>query len=76
MNPNSNSNIAAILNIQCRKGDTFERHPIQVGRADYEFAEVTQGLRRGDVVSLVAPTVPAAAGRKAPGGAASPPAGR
>lgn len=25
MNPNSNSNIAAILNIQCRKGDTFER---------------------------------------------------
>jgi hypothetical protein len=25
MNPNSNSNIAALLNIQCRKGDTFER---------------------------------------------------
>ncbi|MHC1766688.1 MAG: efflux RND transporter periplasmic adaptor subunit [Verrucomicrobiia bacterium] len=33
----------------------FERQPVQVGRADYDFAEVTQGLKRGAVVSLVVP---------------------
>lgn len=35
--------------------DTFERRPVQLGVADYDFAEVLQGLRDGEVVSLVAP---------------------
>jgi multidrug efflux pump subunit AcrA (membrane-fusion protein) len=55
--------------VYLQKGDTFERQPIQVGRADYDFAEVTQGLKRGEVVSLVAPGAPAKDGRSAAGAA-------
>ena len=42
--------------VYLRKGGAaFERQPIQVGRADYDFAEVTQGLKSGDIISLVPP---------------------
>ena len=35
-----------------RKGETWERRPIQIGVSDYFFAEVTRGLAAGDEVSL------------------------
>jgi hypothetical protein len=38
-----------------RGDDTFERQAIQVGLADYDHAEVTKGLKAGDVVALVPP---------------------
>jgi HlyD family secretion protein len=38
-----------------RDDDTFERQLIQVGLADYDYAEVTKGLKAGDVVALVPP---------------------
>ena len=42
--------------VYVKKGDDkFERQPIQMGVADYSFAEVTKGLKGGEVVSLVAP---------------------
>lgn len=52
----------------------FERRPVQVGVADYDFIEITKGLQAGEVVSLVMPagtgSAPgAASGTK--GGAAS-----
>ena len=54
--------LAAVFNdkgerfVYVKRGDAiFERQPIQVGLADYDFAEVTQGLQAGDVVALVPP---------------------
>jgi HlyD family secretion protein len=54
--------LAAVFNdkgerfVYVRRGDdTFERQAIQVGLADYDFAEVTRGLKAGDVVALVPP---------------------
>ena len=54
--------LAAVFNDQgerfvyVQKGDDkFERQPIQIGVADYDFAEVTKGLKGGEVVSLVTP---------------------
>jgi len=38
-----------------RGDDAFERQPIQVGLADYDFAEVTKGLEAGNVVALASP---------------------
>ena len=35
--------------------DKFERRAIQMGVADYSFAEVTGGLKGGEVVSLITP---------------------
>lgn len=35
-----------------KKGDTFEKRPVQIGIADYDYAEVQGGLSPGDVVSL------------------------
>ncbi len=37
------------------KDTTFERRPIQVGVANYDFVEITKGLTTGEVVSLTAP---------------------
>lgn len=38
--------------VYVKKGETFERRPIQIGIADYDFAEVQKGLTAGEVVSL------------------------
>jgi RND family efflux transporter MFP subunit len=38
-----------------KSDEAFERQPIQVGVADYDFVEVTKGLNGGEVISLVAP---------------------
>ena len=38
-----------------KSDDKFERQPIQIGVADFDFAEVTKGLKGGEVVSLVTP---------------------
>ena len=48
--------------------DKFERHPVQLGVADFDFAEVAKGLKGGEVVSLVMPpgdagTAPATGGK-------------
>ena len=48
----------------------FERRSIQLGVSDYDYAEVTKGLKNGEVVSLVAPvaqTSPGGASKDAPG---------
>ena len=37
----------------------FERRPVNLGVADYDYVEVTKGLNEGDEVSLVTPTEPA-----------------
>jgi len=34
---------------------TFERRPVQLGVADYDFVEVTKGLNAGETISLVTP---------------------
>ena len=45
-----------------KKGDDqFERRPIQLGVADYDFVEVVKGLQAGELVSLAAPSGNAAA---------------
>jgi HlyD family secretion protein len=66
--------LAAVFNDQSERfvyvktaGDTFERRPVQLGVADYDFAEVTKGLKVGEVVSLIAPP-DSAAPSKAPAG--------
>jgi HlyD family secretion protein len=38
-----------------RDGGKFTRVPIQIGVSDYDFAEVTKGLKGGETVSLVQP---------------------
>lgn len=38
-----------------KKGDSFERRPLEVGVNDYDFAEVLSGAHEGDVVSLETP---------------------
>lgn len=54
--------LAAVFNDQgerfvyLQKGDgSFERQAVQLGVADFDFAEVTKGLKGGEVVSLVTP---------------------
>lgn len=37
------------------EGAKFERRPVQIGVADYDFAEVQKGLSDGEVVSIVPP---------------------
>ncbi len=46
---------------------SFERRPVQLGVADYDFVEVTKGLQAGEVVSLIAPAGDAATGQKLAG---------
>ena len=38
--------------VYVKKGEIFERRPIQIGIADYDFAEVQKGLTAGEVISL------------------------
>lgn len=47
--------------------DSLERRPVQLGVADFDFVEVTQGLQTGEVVSLIAPAGDAGAGQKPAG---------
>jgi RND family efflux transporter MFP subunit len=54
--------LAAVFNdkgerfVYLKRGhDTFERQAIQVGLADYDYAQVTKGVKAGDVVALVPP---------------------
>lgn len=57
--------------VHVQTGDAkFERRPIQVGVANYDFVEITEGLTAGDVISLVSPT--ANAGDKVAGTGAKP----
>ncbi len=50
-----------------KDGDSFERRPIQLGVADFDFVEVTKGLQAGEVVSLIAPAGESSAGQKVSG---------
>ena len=62
--------------VYVKKGeDKFERQSIQLGVADYDFAEVTKGLQGGEVVSLVTPPGEASAATQAFGGKGGPPGG-
>ena len=55
--------------VYVKKGeDKFERKSIQLGVADFDFAEVTKGLDGGEVVSLVTPPGEASAATQAFGG--------
>ena len=54
--------LAAVFNDQADRyvyvktaEDTFERRPVELGVADYEYVAITKGLTAGEVVSLVAP---------------------
>jgi RND family efflux transporter MFP subunit len=57
-------------------GGTFERRPVQLGVADFDFVEITHGLQAGEVVSMVAPPVDAGAGPTAGGRSGAAPASR
>jgi RND family efflux transporter MFP subunit len=35
-----------------KNGDSYEKRPVQIGIADYDFAEVQGGLKAGEIVSL------------------------
>ncbi|MBM3840490.1 MAG: efflux RND transporter periplasmic adaptor subunit [Verrucomicrobia bacterium] len=41
-----------VLVKKSEEDNTFERRPVQLGIADYDYAEVLSGLRSGEVVSL------------------------
>ena len=54
--------LAAVFNDQADRfvyvktaEETFERRPVELGVADYEFVAITKGLTAGEVVSLIAP---------------------
>ena len=54
--------LAAVFNDQgerfvyVKKGDDkYERQPVQLGVADFDFVEVSKGLKGGEVISLIAP---------------------
>jgi HlyD family secretion protein len=47
------------------KDNKFERQSVQLGVADFDFAEVTKGLKGGEVISLIAPPIEANAGQTA-----------
>jgi RND family efflux transporter MFP subunit len=38
-----------------KKDDRFERRPVQIGVADYDYAEVLNGVTEGEIVSLETP---------------------
>ncbi len=38
--------------VYVKKGEDWERHPVDLGVSDYFFAEITRGLAAGDEVSL------------------------
>lgn len=50
-----------------KDGESFERRPVQLGVADFDFVEVTKGLQAGEVVSLIAPAADVGTGQKAAG---------
>lgn len=41
--------------VYVKKGDAYERQPVQVGVSDYFFAEIKSGLTDGDIVALEQP---------------------
>ncbi|MEO8351654.1 MAG: efflux RND transporter periplasmic adaptor subunit [Chthoniobacteraceae bacterium] len=53
-----------------QQGEKFVRTPIMIGVSDYDFAEVTNGLAGGEVVSLITPSGVAANAPQAFGAAA------
>lgn len=66
--------LAAVFNDQgdrfvyVQKSDgKFEPQPVQLGVADFDFAEVTKGLKGGEVISLIAPPSEANPGQTAGG---------
>jgi RND family efflux transporter MFP subunit len=51
-----------------KNGDKFERRPVQIGVYDYDYAEVLNGLSKGEIVALEQPpgeTLPKLAQRSA-----------
>lgn len=73
--------LAAVFNDQgerfvyVKKGDdTFERRPVQLGVADFDFVEATKGLKEGEVVSLVQPPGEGGTARATGGKGGTPPA--
>jgi RND family efflux transporter MFP subunit len=48
-----------------KDGGSFERRTVQLGVGDFDFVAVTQGLREGEVVSLIAPAGDVGAVQKA-----------
>ncbi len=75
--------LAAVFNdkgerfVYVKRGeDTFERQPVQVGVADYDYAEVTKGLKAGDVVALVPPAKVVQPDLQKPAGKDGPGAGK
>jgi hypothetical protein len=60
-----------------KEDDTFEKRPIRIGIADYDYAEVLSGLQPGEIVSLEDKGVragPGVANARPAGPAATPPA--
>jgi HlyD family secretion protein len=53
-----------------KQGDRFSRVPIRIGVTDYDFAEVTNGLSGGEIVSLVTPADEAGKAQQAFGASA------
>lgn len=41
--------------VYVKKGDTYERRPVQIGVSDFFYAEVQKGLQPGETVALEAP---------------------
>ena len=41
--------------VYVKKGEQYERQPVQVGVSDYFFAEIKEGLASGDIVALEQP---------------------
>jgi RND family efflux transporter MFP subunit len=41
--------------VYVKKGDTYERRPVQIGVSDFFYAEVQRGLQPGETVALEAP---------------------
>jgi HlyD family secretion protein len=62
--------------VYLKKGEMFEKTPVQIGVSDYFNAEVTSGVKEGDVVALEMPDDNLIAGeKKASGGAGGKPKG-
>jgi RND family efflux transporter MFP subunit len=53
-----------------KQGEKFTRMPIRIGVTDYDFAEVTNGLSGGEIVSLVTPAEEAGKAQQAFGASA------
>jgi HlyD family secretion protein len=58
--------------VYIQRGAKFERRPVRVGVSDFFFAEIQDGLRVGEVVSLIQPKPDEILDDAPPGGAGGP----